>query len=206
MALHFLSQNGVLLLLQKIKLALSSKVDKVDGKGLSTNDFTDTLHDKLENLTVPTNNAQLVNGAGYQTADQVNAIVDGKGYQTADQVNTIIEHKGYQTQNQVESFVQSKGYQTADQVQESINNSSHLKRQVVDTLPSSDQADEHTLYILKTVDGESVYYEEYQLIDGKIERVGYSKVDLTGYWDDTDLTEMQSNDINSVCNTVFGVQ
>ena len=191
MALHFLSQNGVLLLLQKIKLALSSKVDKVDGKGLSTNDFTDMLHDKLENLTVPTNNAQLVNGAGYQTADQV---------------NTIINNKGYQTQNQVESFVQSKGYQTADQVQESINNSSHLKRQVVDTLPSSDQADEHTLYILKTVDGESVYYEEYQLIDGKIETVGYSKVDLTGYWDDTDLTEMQSDDINSVCNTVFGIQ
>ena len=191
MALHFLSQNGVLLLLQKIKLALSSKVDKVDGKGLSTNDFTDMLHDKLENLTVPTNNAQLVNGAGYQTADQV---------------NTIINNKGYQTQNQVESFVQSKGYQTADQVQESINNSSHLKRQVVDTLPSSDQADEHTLYILKPVDGESVYYAEYQLIDGKIERVGYSKVDLTGYWDDTDLTEMQSDDINSVCNTVFGVQ
>lgn len=206
MALHFLSQNGVLLLLQKIKLALSSKVDKVDGKGLSTNDFTDMLHDKLENLTVPTNNAQLVNGAGYQTADQVNAIVDGKGYQTADQVNTIIEHKGYQTQNQVESFVQSKGYQTADQVQELINNSSHLVRKVVDTLPSSDQANEHTLYILKTVDGESVYYEEYQLIDGKIERVGYSKVDLTGYWNDSDLTEMQSDDINSVCNTVFGIQ
>ena len=56
------------------------------------------------------------------------------------------------------------------------------------------------------MDGESVYSEAYLVLDRTIESVGYSKVDLTGYWDDTDLTEMQSDDINSVCNTVFGVQ
>ena len=34
-----------------IQAALSGKVDKVTGKGLSTNDFTDELKEKLENLT-----------------------------------------------------------------------------------------------------------------------------------------------------------
>lgn len=34
---------------------LSGKVDKVEGKGLSTNDFTDALKKKLEDITVATN-------------------------------------------------------------------------------------------------------------------------------------------------------
>ena len=34
-----------------IQAALSGKVDKISGKGLSTNDFTDELKDKLESLT-----------------------------------------------------------------------------------------------------------------------------------------------------------
>ena len=180
MKMKFLSQNGVLLLLQKIKSALSQKVDKADGKGLSTNDLTDELLEKLLNAgdsdSIPTDNTQLTNGAGYQNAAQVNEIIN------------------------------SKGYQTAGQVQDAINNSAHLTREIVTSLPSDDKAVEDKIYVLKIVDGESVYYEEYQLIDGKIERIGYNRVDLTGYWNDSDLTEMQSDDINSVCNTVFGIQ
>ena len=36
---------------QALNSGLAGKVDKVDGKGLSTNDFTDSLKTKLENLT-----------------------------------------------------------------------------------------------------------------------------------------------------------
>ena len=40
--------------------------------------------------TIPTDNSQLQNGAGYQTASQVETAITGKGYQTAEQVQTAI--------------------------------------------------------------------------------------------------------------------
>ena len=41
--MNLLDKNGVLYLWQQIKAKLGAKVDKVDGKGLSTNDLTETL-------------------------------------------------------------------------------------------------------------------------------------------------------------------
>lgn len=45
-----LDGNGLLYFWQKIKAMLASKVDKVDGKGLSTNDYTTTEKTKLANI------------------------------------------------------------------------------------------------------------------------------------------------------------
>lgn len=46
----FLSYDGLLYFWQKIKALLAGKVDKVDGKGLSTNDFTTAEKNKLAGL------------------------------------------------------------------------------------------------------------------------------------------------------------
>lgn len=46
----FLSYDGLLYFWQKIKALLAGKVDKVDGKGLSTNDFTTAEKNKLASL------------------------------------------------------------------------------------------------------------------------------------------------------------
>lgn len=43
MAFEHLGRTGVLWLMNKVKLALATKVDKVEGKGLSTNDLTAAL-------------------------------------------------------------------------------------------------------------------------------------------------------------------
>lgn len=48
MANKFLDGNGLLYLWSKVTSGLSGKVDKVDGKGLSTNDFTNELKSKVE--------------------------------------------------------------------------------------------------------------------------------------------------------------
>lgn len=99
----YLDDNGLLYLWQKITNAF---VVKETNKGLSTNDYTTTEKDKLAgiaanaeanviesisvngtaqtvtnkgvDITVPTNNNQLTNGAGYQTASDVNAAIDNK--------------------------------------------------------------------------------------------------------------------------------
>ena len=43
MAFEHLGRTGVLWLMNKVKSALATKVDKVEGKGLSTNDLTAAL-------------------------------------------------------------------------------------------------------------------------------------------------------------------
>lgn len=46
-----LDKDGLLYLWGKIKAVVGTKVDKVDGKGLSTNDFTNADKTKLDSLT-----------------------------------------------------------------------------------------------------------------------------------------------------------
>ena len=50
MAKKYLDKTGLALVWEKIKNALSGKVDKVDGKGLSSNDYTSTEKTKLANV------------------------------------------------------------------------------------------------------------------------------------------------------------
>lgn len=52
---------------------------------------------KAVDISVPTNNNQLTNGAGYQTEEEVEGIVTSKGYQNASQVDSAILAKGYIT-------------------------------------------------------------------------------------------------------------
>lgn len=47
---HHLDENGLLYLWQALKSLFAGKVDKVDGKGLSTNDYTTAEKNKLSNI------------------------------------------------------------------------------------------------------------------------------------------------------------
>lgn len=69
---------------RKAKTAIDGKVDKVTGKGLSTNDFTDALATKLGAL--PTNSDLQTALDGKTTLSAVQAL----GYQTASDVATAI--------------------------------------------------------------------------------------------------------------------
>lgn len=102
-----LDENGLAHLWQRIKLLVtnnvSSKVDKVDGKGLSTNDYTNAEKTKLAGIadgaqknvqpdwsltsgdgaiknkpTVPTKTSQLTNDSYYQTEYDVNTKITNK--------------------------------------------------------------------------------------------------------------------------------
>ena len=56
---HYLDENGLTYLWSKIKTLVSGKVDKVDGKGLSTNDYTTTEKNKLAGIAANANNYSL---------------------------------------------------------------------------------------------------------------------------------------------------
>ena len=56
---HYLDENGLTYLWSKIKTLVGGKVDKVDGKGLSTNDYTTTEKNKLAGIAANANNYSL---------------------------------------------------------------------------------------------------------------------------------------------------
>lgn len=92
----YLDSNGLLYLWTKIKTfvtsSVSDKVDKVEGKTLTSNDFTDTLKDKLdglENYELPKATASTLGGikvgAGFEIGSDGTLNATGGG--TADAVD-----------------------------------------------------------------------------------------------------------------------
>ena len=86
----FLDQNGLLYLWSRVKLLLGGKMDKAEGMGLSSNDFTNEEKTKLaglENYTLPAATAESLGGvkvgAGLAVKD---GILSATGGGTADAV------------------------------------------------------------------------------------------------------------------------
>ena len=188
-----------------------------DVSGLSQVATSGAYADLTGTPTIPTDNSQLANGAGYQTSEQVEAAITEKGYQTAQQVETAITEKGYQTAqqvetaitgkgyqtaSQVESAITGKGYQTASQVQSAISAAGHLKRAIVESLPEVGSADENTVYMMLSdgAEGENIY-EEWMVIEGVWERIGSTDVDLSGYLQETDMVEITDEEIDEILAT-----
>ena len=144
MSIEYAGRTWATALVAKVKSALSGKVDKVTGKGLSANDLTDTLKSGYDNAV--TDVAALkrvgaeknvivgvkVNGTvltvdsarnvdvTVPTDAKIASKIEGYGYQTAAQVEKAITDKGYQTADQVNTIISGKGYQTASQVNSTI--------------------------------------------------------------------------------------
>lgn len=115
-------------------LVYTSKVKEAIGKKQNVIDANNKLsYEYLSGTpTIPTDNKSLTNGAGYQTATQVNSAietalenqnatimedVEAKGYQTADQVQTLINSQNHTTMEAVEA----KGYMTTTDATSLIN-------------------------------------------------------------------------------------
>ena len=79
-------------------------------------------------------------------------------------------------------------------VGEQIASAGHLKREIVTAVPSNDEAKDNVIYMLKveTATGNDKY-QEYMKIDGTVQLIGDTSVDLTGY--------MKSSDLSTVATT-----
>ncbi len=87
----FLDENGLLYLWGKIKTLVGGKVDKVEGKGLSTNDFTaaeKTKLEGLENYTLPAASADVLGGVKVGSGLSISqGVLSATGGGTADAVD-----------------------------------------------------------------------------------------------------------------------
>lgn len=84
--------------------------------------------------------------------------------------------------------------QTDSKIAEAIAAVDHLKREIVESLPEVESADENTIYMvpqggsIEDPGASTSHYNEYMLINGAFELIGSSQVDLSGYATETFVT------------------
>lgn len=166
-------------------------------EAITVNGTAASISNKTVNITVPTDNKDIANGAGYQTASDVEA----KGYQTAANVKTTVEGYGYQTSSQVESAIAAKGYQTASQVEAAVaaavGKVTSITYSVVESLPATGEAG--VIYLLANGGAENQnLYDEYIWLGSKYEKLGTKELDLSGYVKTADLVAMTTAEIDAL--------
>lgn len=156
---------------------ISGKVDKVKGKSL----IADTEIERLKSVKnyddteIKTELTKKANSTDIPT--KVSGLQNDSNYQTDTDVTTTLTP-----------------YATKTYVGEQISNADHLKREIVTEIPKPETADKNTIYMLKieSVTGNDKY-REYLLIDGTVQCVGDTSVDLTDYAKTTDVDKKINN-------------
>lgn len=193
--MKYIDDNGLLYLIQKIQNWDNGKVDKVTGKGLSTNDFDATYKAALDNLA--TNYVQAVAGKGLSTNDYDNTEkAKVAAAQTASDVTTAIERYGYQTSAQVSAAIAS-----------AISGITGIDFSIVSTLPAS--GSKGIIYLVPNSGSGSNTYDEYVWITipgaqegdpavSRFEKIGTTDIDLSGYVEFTDLSAITNQEIDNM--------
>lgn len=195
MAIRNLDENGILYLWQKIKehvrTAVSGKVDKEDGKGLTHNDLTDDLKGKYDGAYQHSQEAH----APATAEENIIAGIKKNGVAIAPVgkvVDIPVPVKVSQLQN-------DSSFATQAQVAEAVAAAGHLSRQIVSVLPEAASADASTIYMVpkaSALNGNS--YDEYMVINGSWERIGGSDVDLSGYLKTGDVKPITNAEIDAI--------
>lgn len=77
------------------------------------------------------------------------------------------------------------------------------KREVVDELPSEEDGDPKVIYFVP-VSGEpeeNNVKDEYMLINGKWEKIGTTRIDLSGYWSKEELRPMTTAELSAILSS-----
>lgn len=156
---------------------ISGKVDKVKGKSL----IDDTEIERLKSVKnyddteIKTELVKKANSTDIPT--KVSGLQNDSNYQTDTDVTTTLTP-----------------YATKTYVGEQISNADHLKHEIVTEVPKPETADKNTIYMLKieSVTGNDKY-REYLLIDGTVQCVGDTSVDLTDYAKTIDVDKKLNN-------------
>ena len=165
---------------------LENKVDKVDGKGLSANDFSNVAKAKLDGVAegaqVNVLESVKVNGAALAvTAKGVDITVPTK-------VSQITNDSGYQTAAQVTSAIST-----------AVADITSFEYELVDSLPEAGV--KGTIYLIPVTGGSGQNIkEEYIWIGDKYEMLGTTEMDLSGYWSKAEFEAATTADIDAIMN------
>lgn len=204
----YVDENGALYLITKVLSLLAKKVNAETGKTLidttdlqkltgieagaevntidvvKVNNVIQEIANKTLNLIIPTKVSELANDSNFIN----NTELEQKGFQTAANVNSIIAEKGYLTEEEVSTLIAA-----------ALGNITNISYSVVTQLPEVGELG--TIYLIANNSGETNnIYDEYIYIKstGKFEKLGSTKLDLTGYLKETDLVPISNQEIDNM--------
>lgn len=219
MAIKYASNAALQAVATKVKTLLAGKVNTEDGKGLSTNDLTNSLkanydaaYEHSQAAHAPSNaqanvlESVKLNGVPLQITDKaVNVTVPTK-------VSDLTNDSKFQTDTQVSESISTalQEYSTTEQMNSAISsavaNAEHLKRVIIDdghSLPEVGAADVNTIYMMKKTSAQSQNtFTEYMVVNNAWEIIGDTAVDLTDYAKTTEVQSMINNALNDYVTTV----
>lgn len=200
MAFEHLGRTGTLWLMNKIKSVLATKVDKVEGKGLSTNDFTTALKTSYDSAVTDVaalkkqggepNKINTVSVNGTALTPDSNKKVDITVPTTAT-IKTQIEAYEYQTSAQVKTAITS-----------ALSGVTSIDLQVVTSLPATGK--KGVIYLVAhTHTDTGDIYDEFVWVESKksYEKIGNTDVDLSAYVKSVDITDISETDLATMWNS-----
>lgn len=182
----FLSFEG----LEQYDELIKQKITNDDASTLSqAKSYADSLGSNYDPAgTAQTKVQELANGQVATNKNDIANLKSGK----ADKATTL---SGYGI---TDAYTKS---QTDSAIATAIANADHLKREIVESLPATGSADEHTIYMVAKESGSGEQqYNEYMLINGEFEKVGDSAVDLTNYATKTEVATAKSEAISTAAS------
>jgi len=201
---QYLDKTGATYLVSKIKELLAGKVDKVDGKGLSSNDYTNEEKQKLaglQNYTLPVATSGAIGGVksgGDITVDsdgnvEVTGLDDKAPIASPNFTGTpTAPTPGEGTNN---TQIATTAFVT-DAITTAVAGITQFQFQIVESLPQSGQIG--IIYLVSNGGGTQNAYDEYIWVNNGWEKIGTTAVDLSGYWSKTELTAITNGEIDAM--------
>jgi hypothetical protein len=200
MAFEHLGRTGTLWLMNKIKSVLATKVDKVEGKGLSTNDFTTALKTSYDSAV---NDVAALKKQGGEP-NKINTVSVNGTALTPDsnkKVNITVP-----TTATIKTQIEAYKYQTSEQVQTAITSAlsgvTSIDLQVVTSLPATGK--KGVIYLVAhTHTDTGDIYDEFVWVESKksYEKIGNTDVDLSAYVKSVDITDISETDLATMWNS-----
>lgn len=172
----FIDNNGLAHFWLLLKEKFSNKVDKVEGKGLSTNDLTNELLNKINNA-----GDSSFTGNYNDLTNKPDLTVFAEKTQVATDINNAVADKV--TKTQMNTAINS--------AVANIN-----KKQIVTSI--AEMTDANTIYLMANNGTGNNNYDEYLVINGTAEKIGTTEVDLSGYVQETDLVAITNSEIDTI--------
>lgn len=201
---EYLDKAGATYLVGKLRGEVANKVDKEEGKGLSTNDYTNEEKQKLAGLqdyTLPVATSGALGGVKSGSDISVdasgNVTVPGlaskaplaspafTGTPTAPTAGTDTNN----TQIATTAFVQAA-------VAAAVEGITGFEFEVVASLPDTGEAGK--IYLVSNGGGSQNIYDEFIWVNNAWEKIGTTAVDLSGYWSKTELVAITTTEIDAM--------
>ena len=221
--IKYLDEDGLLYVKQKLDTEFGKKVDKENGKGLSTNDYTTAEKNKLGAIA---SGAQVnvieevqVNGTALVPSSKSVNVVCGTYSKPSGGIPSTDLSSAVQTSlGKADSAIQDisgkadkattlSGYgitnaytktETDSAISTAIGGIIGISFEIVTTLPASGETG--VIYLISNSGSGQNIYDEYIWVNNAFEKIGTTAVDLSGYVQFTDLVAITNAEID----TIFG--